>query len=600
MSEVIEAYRSLGLDFNPNKMQQRLFDIIRDGDPAHLLMAGTGSGKTEAVAVPVLYPDPSQQRRLVMVLPARSLVEDLRGRMSDMLCALSRSRRRSCALIVDVGGEWERISFQDGQEVRPTSPREISHYYSGDVILTTLDKFIYRFFAYGPQRKSYVFPYRIHEKLQQSIFCFDEAHCYDGVAFTNFLSLIRALYEKGLKLIVMTATMPEEYQKELTHYLDPLDHLSESGNPKRNLTFAAIDADPEENEGREAYSTALVDAFVHQIEERASAERRTIVVVETVEDAAKVFTAVKQQGRGGFFYHGRLPNEQRRKVYGEIKRRDTDNNGYLLITTSAIEVGCDLDAHTLITELCNPEQLIQRAGRCNRRAKMETGEVVVIGGKHIRPWLRTMGESEEQVYLDYLKIPDVKPYSSEELIQYINKTPNFDYRAQILFDMLYEFVYEFRLENEPLHKKGLVITRSWEPTVTLTTDRKNLKNAVTVPIGRLALRKDLDEKRCEEHKLYYEYYDRGEGKKIIDELSRNVSAYFADLILEVPKESYDPELGYVEIPRVLHREYRPGYHRALSYVPDDELGKNKPQRYTISYCEGALIQAEEVNPYYVV
>lgn len=595
MSEVIEAYRSLGLGFDPNEMQKRLFDITRNGDPAHLLMAGTGSGKTEAVAVPVLYPNPSQKRRLVMVLPARSLVEDLRGRMSGMLCALS--RHRSCALIVDVGEECKRIAFQDGQEIQPTSAHE-PHYYSGDVILTTLDKFIYRFFAYGPQRKSYVFPYRIYEALQESIFCFDEAHCYDGVAFTNFLSLIRALYEKGIKLIVMTATMPEEYQNELTHYLDPLDHLSESVNPKRNLTFAAIDADPEGVEGQEAYSAALVDAFVHQIGKRASAEHRIIVVVETVEDAAKVFTAVKQQGREVFFYHGRLPNEKRREVYGEIKRRDTNNSGYLLVTTSAIEVGCDLDAHTLITELCNPEQLIQRAGRCNRRAKMASGEVVVIGGKHIRPWLRTMAESDEQSYLDYLKSPDVKPYSSAELIRHIKKTPDFDYRAQILFDMLYEFVYEFRLENEPLHKKGLVITRSWEPTVTLTTNQVKLDNAVTIPVGRLVLRKG--EERSKEHTLYYEYYDRGEGKKVVDELKRNVSAYFSDLILEVPRESYDPERGYVEIPRVLRREYRPGYHRALSYVPDDELGKKKPQRYTISYCEGALIQAEEVNPYYVV
>ena len=44
--------------------------------------------------------------------------------------------------------------------------------------------------------------------------------------------------------------------------------------------------------------------------------------------------------------------------------------GYLLFTTSAIEVGCDLDAHLLITELCNPDSLIQRAGRCNRKRQI--------------------------------------------------------------------------------------------------------------------------------------------------------------------------------------------------------------------------------------
>ncbi|WP_396231971.1 hypothetical protein [Geminocystis sp. GBBB08] len=35
-----------------------------------------------------------------------------------------------------------------------------------------------------------------------------------------------------------------------------------------------------------------------------------------------------------------------------------------------MEVGCDLNCKTLITQLCPPENLIQRAGRCNRKGNI--------------------------------------------------------------------------------------------------------------------------------------------------------------------------------------------------------------------------------------
>ena len=39
----------------------------------------------------------------------------------------------------------------------------------------------------------------------------------------------------------------------------------------------------------------------------------------------------------------------------------------------------------------------------------------------------------------------------------------------MMFDMLYEYVYDAKLENKPLHDKGFIITREWEPSLTLCT-----------------------------------------------------------------------------------------------------------------------------------
>ncbi len=49
------------------------------------------------------------------------------------------------------------------------------------MILTTIDKFLYRYFAFGDKQKSFIFPLRIHQ--EKSLICFDEAHSYDDLAF---------------------------------------------------------------------------------------------------------------------------------------------------------------------------------------------------------------------------------------------------------------------------------------------------------------------------------------------------------------------------------------------------------------------------------
>ncbi len=221
------AYKEIcGYDF-PFEHQREAWTQISENRPGFCLQSGTGSGKTEAVMVPALAFD----KRLIMVYPTRSLVDDQIERakryIQKMLTAKRAIRR---TLIVDVGGvedaykyrlfdeksmkvildqirfwgstknfkgilvsennsEERREYFDKNTDMRTVARRlkELTanrkcfelvfsagpkttidiidvedgeflvlkthkHYYGGDVILTTLDKFIYRFFGYGERK----------------------------------------------------------------------------------------------------------------------------------------------------------------------------------------------------------------------------------------------------------------------------------------------------------------------------------------------------------------------------------------------------------------------------------------------------------------
>lgn len=589
MSSIVDKYRKLGAKFKPNPMQEELFSLISPAiaNPALLLKSPTGSGKTEAVLVPSLL----DGRRLFLIFPSRSLVEDQIGRCEKYLCTISQGSSKPYSLVIDTGGQSSRVVFANGDR-QPDGNR---HLYDGNVIITTFDKFLYRFFGFGEPNKSYIFPFRIHHSHRKNLFCFDEAHSYDKVAFTNFVRLIKALYKVNLDLIVMTATLPETYQEELS-FLDEVNYtqgeklrsLNDSLNrPSLSKQIEHIHADTKDVRNE-------ICAYVSR---KCELEKRTIVTVETVEDIVPIYQFMKDRMANDevILYHGRLSDSQRRKVYQRLKQIENDDGSYILFTTSAIEVGCDLDAAVLVTEFCNPEQLIQRAGRCNRKGKINDAKIIVVGSK-IRYFLRTISEDIEASYLETLESQSGSDFNTEEILRSIQREPHHDYRAEALFDMLYEYVYEARLENKPLHDKGLVITRSFEPSITLTTkvpesSDQRLEHAVSVSLRSCIASAREDESVNPHFKVYQRFYDDYHEEFKYLPLHYGGSVYFKELFIEVPEDDYCEELGYIKPPKVFEHRGVSGYRQNFVYRTTDE--NEKPKEIWLHYLRDLETPAPE-------
>ncbi|MFM6526769.1 MAG: DEAD/DEAH box helicase, partial [Dolichospermum sp.] len=211
-------------NFSPNPLQTEVYQKIITSEAAdYLIKAPTGSGKFETVLFPALV----KQHRLILPLPARSLIEDQKQRLEQYLKRFSQIYpQRQISLVIDTGSQMRRWVYVNGkEEERTINPRR--HLYKGDVILTTLDKFMYRYFAFGDKQKSFIFPLRIHK--DRTIICFDEAHTYDEISFTNFHGLVTSLYEAGRSIILMTATMPKEYVQRFD-YLEVIDYVESLEN----------------------------------------------------------------------------------------------------------------------------------------------------------------------------------------------------------------------------------------------------------------------------------------------------------------------------------------------------------------------------------
>lgn len=610
-------------EFTPNPMQAAMYDAITATEhPAILLKGPTGAGKTESVLFPALV----KGYRLILPLPAKSLLEDQKERVENYLIKFSQfpeNQDREISLVVDTGSQMYRWVYKNGQDITKTlsiQPRR--HLYKGDVILTTLDKFLYRYFSFGDKQKSFVFPLRINQP--NTLICFDEAHSYDEISFTNFQSLVQSLYEAGRSLILMTATMPKQLIKRFD-YLNKIDFIDDTECSKKlnqfqQQTLKRLYQNQQsfdwisDLQWNQKYPELFQQAFAQQVIgewQQPKAQRRILAVVETVQDAAAIYqhlkanlaTNTQSKDRFLFLYHGRIDDKSRPELYKEIKQRDSAGEPYILVTTSAIEVGCDLNAEILISQICPPENLIQRAGRCNRKGDVKDAKVILMGDR-IPDFANSLDGAGWQEYQGRLKsLKSSTKFDATAIGECISRSQHIDdYRVVELFSMLHDYVYGADLTCQPTYEKGLVVTRSWTPSATLFYDdgehgdwSEDLSRfpQISIPLDRL-IKKSDESNLYASVDVYERYYDQEETRRRERPLTWG-SAYQKDIIIRIGKSdgtqpelpyAYDSELGFVHLPGVFVQWRTKEMEQRLEY----KLSKNSKSA-VVSYIKSLSLKA---------
>ncbi len=475
MIDIHEAYLRAGIN-TPRAFQESAWASILAGKNT-LIFAGTGSGKTEAALLPAL----ETGKRILVLYPTKALLQDQHERVKGL--AVGRT------IAIDTG---------DADDQR---------FYHSDVILTNLDKFLYRLFGYGKKRWSYLYPYRIgfaHDR--KAILILDEAHAYEEVAFSHLWFLLKKLtYERRVQTVLLSATLPPSLKEALE---DPSHEHFPRGKDEGKF-FDKVE-DHENKSGALVYGGLVAASdVVNRSFDFFDQGKRVIVVTRRVvpsglahslddislhglwkqfsdgarardPERASLTTTASLNGdavTGNVLtYHGHQMPTYRLRVLGRLKALDNPwkpdgqpehRQPFVLLTTSAMEVGVDISCDVMITDLCEPDSFIQRVGRCARRMG-ETGEIYLINpnGDRIseatKPLWQLMQQRQPGGPLD----AQVKEDLNE-----LNRVPDLKdvpLRLEYLQDVsLYRYVYDFVQENWELWEKGVVITRDWEPSIPL-------------------------------------------------------------------------------------------------------------------------------------
>lgn len=459
-------YRATGHDPYPYQIEAWL--AISQGNNI-VISAGTGSGKTEAAVLPAL----ETGKRLILLYPTKALLQDQLARIQKLASSQS--------IAVDTGDE-DDLS-----------------YYHADIILTNLDKFLYRMFGYGKKRFSYLFPYRIAGMgdNRKPLLIFDEAHAYEETIFTHFWFVLKKLtYERQVQTVLLSATLPQNLVEALRDpqckYFPRLNHEGD---------FFNVVEDKEIRSGQVFFKgfKSSEEAITHGWKAYQEGGKRVIVVVRRVvnpaEDEDGTGTTLHsiwetlvgwasqagkekelahldgEQVAGSILtYHGHQLSSYRRLVLDRLKKLDDAKRPYLLLTTSAMEVGVDVSCDVMITDLCEPDSFVQRIGRCARR-NGETGEVYVIDADPAPPRTAALRD-----YLQKLSANTELCAKRKAEINAMNKPPRLDtvhLRLEYVQDVaLYRYVYDFVQENRALWAQGVLITREWEPTIPVVRSEK--------------------------------------------------------------------------------------------------------------------------------
>jgi len=215
----------------------------------------------------------------------------------------------------------------------------------------------------------------------ESLVVMDEVHSFlsedeSNKALQVLLSIINYLVECRTPLVLMTATMPKRH----------LESMAKSILQRTNVTFKAlyygsegyVDKEFENEQTSKNIYTSIVDGGLNSIVSRAvelaSSYNRVLVVLNTISRAVEAYKKLKEKSDiTPLLLHSKFKQSSRiNKIEG------LRGSKWILVSTQVIEVGVDVSADVLITDLAPANNLVQRAGRVARRGGEDEGRIVLV------------------------------------------------------------------------------------------------------------------------------------------------------------------------------------------------------------------------------
>src|SRR5436853_2613675 len=326
----------------PTAPQVEAIPLIAQGDNV-LIIAPTGSGKTEAALLPLIYrmirsPD-RQGISLVYITPLRALNRDLLKRLQT----------------------WsDKLGFS--VEVRhadtPAKDRRRMAVKPPDLLITT------------PETLQAILPgkrMRDHLRHVKSVVV-DEIHELAGdrrgIQLTVGLERLREICVNGFQRVGLSATVGNP--EEIAQFLGANQPVKTVQIPLNKSTRYKVEypAPGEEDRdlARRLYTTPEAAARLTLVDDLVEAHDSTLIFVNSRVNAELLGSKFNMMDRKVMVHHGSLPREERVRAEEAFKAGEIKG----LVCTSTLELGIDIGSVDLVVQYMSPRQvhsLVQRVGR---------------------------------------------------------------------------------------------------------------------------------------------------------------------------------------------------------------------------------------------
>ena len=363
--------------------QQRVFKYLMNGRSV-ILQAPTGSGKTRAGLMPFQWNLSRQGIALPLTcryaVPMRVLANQF---FAEYASLAEKIDRLAPTKLVDRFRPLDAsaVAIQTGEQ--PDDPQ-----FESLLTFCTIDQLLASFLAVpyglGPNRANLNVA-----GVAGSYLILDEFHLYPLLgegenvfgARTTTLAMLRLLKTTHTPFVLMTATFSSTLLEQLGELLDAevvrvdAQEYQEKIAKERMRTFWRAE-EP-------------MDAAQILAEHRQRAQNKaTLIVCNTVARAQRLYLQLRQAQADGtrvILVHSRFSKDDRQRLSKEVEQALGEtmwrNGAYcgpdmIVIATQVVEVGLNISAHTLHTEIAPANSVIQRAGRCARFPRQQ-GQVIV-------------------------------------------------------------------------------------------------------------------------------------------------------------------------------------------------------------------------------
>ena len=298
------------------------------------LTVPTGGGKTIAsLAFALQHAVENQMDRVIYVIPYTSIIE------------------QNAAVFREILGEQNvlenhyNVDYESTEELKPM--QLASENWDKPVVVTTNVQFFESLFANKSSKCR-----KLHN-IANSVIIFDEAQMVP----TDYLKPCIAVMEElaanfRSSIVICTATQPALspfFQRKM-----PVTELC----PRVEEQFRFFERVTFQNVG-----TISEDELIEKLQK----EEQALCIVNTKKRAQRLYQ--KMKGEGVFHLSTAMYPKHRRRVLDKIRRLVKDGKRCILISTSLVEAGVDLDFCTVYRQLAGVDSMIQAAGRCNREGK---------------------------------------------------------------------------------------------------------------------------------------------------------------------------------------------------------------------------------------